>query len=291
MIISMTGYGRASTTGEGYVVDCEVKTFNNKFLDISLRLPSILNNREYDLRELIRGGIRRGKVYVSIQMKQEKGGTLQFSPDTGSIDALIAGLKKVRKDHKLKDKISLSHLLTFRDIFTAPAAELSEEAFEIVKKTINSAVDNLYAMRKAEGEQLSTDIAARLVIIEGVVDEVETLTKSGVNEQFEKLKQRAKELLENATQYSERLEMELALLADRADVTEECVRIRSHIKYMRESLQSEEESGKRLNFLCQELNREANTISSKSATADVTFAAVRIKEEVERIREQVQNLE
>ncbi len=291
MIFSMTGFGRASATGEGYVIDCELKSFNNKFLDVSLRIPSLLQNREYDIRELVRGSVRRGKVYLNIQMKSEKGGALQLAPDAGAIDAFISGLKKIKKDHKLKDKISLSHLLVFRDLFTAQAAELSEEGFEIVKKVVNEAIENLYAMRKAEGKQLSEDIAGRLNIIEQIIGEVETLTKAGVDEQFEKLKQRAKELIENATQFSERLELELALLADRSDVTEECVRIKSHIKYMRESLQSTEESGKRLNFLCQELNREANTISSKSATAEITFAAVKIKEEVERIREQVQNLE
>lgn len=291
MILSMTGFGRASVNGGGFTIDCEVKSFNNKFLDLSLRLPQLLQSREYDIREVVRTRVRRGKVYMNLQMKAENGVASAFSPDASSIEAFITGLKKIKKEHKLKDKISLSHLLLFRDMFTQQSTELSDDTFEAVKNAVNLALDNLFEMRKAEGQQLSEDISLRLGLIEQLTSEVDTLTKSGVREQFDKLKDRAKELVENVTQYSERLELELALLADRSDVTEECVRIRSHIKYMRESINSAEESGKRLNFLCQELNREANTISSKSASAEVTFLAVKIKEEVERIREQVQNLE
>lgn len=291
MIFSMTGYGRATVSGGGFTIDCEVKSFNNKFLDVSLRLPQLIQSREYDIREIIRARVRRGKVYLTMQMKAIDSTVPGFTPDPASVDALIAGLKKIKKEHKIKDKISLSHLVVFKDLFTSQSVELSDEAFDAVKVSVNSALDNLFEMRRAEGEQLSADIASRLNLIEQFTSEVGALTKNGAKEQFEKLKVRAKELVENITQYSERLELELALLADRSDITEECVRIKSHIKYMRESLNSAEESGKRLNFLCQELNREANTISSKSVSAEVTFIAVKIKEEIERIREQVQNLE
>ena len=176
----------------------------------------------------------------------------------------LAILKEIKKAAKLTDKIKLDHLVFNKDIYASSDVEMAETEFEILKQATSSALAQLLEMKKAEGKELEKDLLQRLVNIEEHLSDIEKeAVESGVKVYYDKLKERVKLLLEGQQADNDRLELELAIMADKADITEECVRLRSHIKFFRESLKNENEPGRKVNFLCQELNREANTISSK----------------------------
>ena len=200
-------------------------------------------------------------------------------------------IENVKKTSRIKDDIKLDHLLSSKDIFTTQESELTKTEFEIVKSALNKAIVKLILMKKKEGAELARDLNSRIEKINKNVLEIEKEFRKSINEYHEKLKQRISELTNNVEINEERLNLELALIADRADITEECVRLKSHLKFFKESLKNENEPGKKLNFLCQEMNRETNTISSKSISTTIVHSSVIIKEEIEKIREQIQNIE
>jgi uncharacterized protein (TIGR00255 family) len=291
MIYSMTGYGKGTAAHNKISVEIEVRSVNSRYLDISLRLPSSLLNKEYELRELIKKSVKRGKISISIQLKRNGTEDEELTIDREKLKTYVSLLKGIKKAAKLTDKIKLDHLLQSKDIF-APIEQLySEDEFELIKKALAAAIDELLVMKKNEGHELAADLANRIKIIEEKLDVIEKNAAVSVAEYFETLKERIKILIADLTPYNERLQAELALIADRADATEECVRLRSHLKFFLESLYNEDEPGRKLNFLCQEMNREANTISSKSVSTLITHNTVLIKEEIEKIREQIQNIE
>lgn len=287
----MTGFGKAASSSAGLLTEVEIKSVNNRYLELSLKLPSCLQSREYELRELFRAGLKRGKAYVTISVapKAKDGSVLAYN--AARTAEVMSALKKLKKDYKLTGKITLDTLVQFKDLFTAGVDTLTDEQFAGVKAAVNAAIANLISMRQAEGAQLAADLLGRVASIETAVAKVEELWRGSVQDYFDKLKNRVKELVTDLTQFNDRMEMELALLADRSDITEECVRLKSHIAYFRETLRTGEEVGRKLNFLCQEMHREANTISSKTISTEITYQSVHIREEIERIREQVQNLE
>ena len=179
-----------------------------------------------------------------------------------------------------------------RDIFTSSVEEINEHDFEILKKSVINSLDSLLEMKKNEGSELEKDLKKRVKSIEKYLDLIEKESQPSVGEHFAKYKEKVKNLLdENVNINNDRLETELALMAERADITEECVRLRSHIKFFNSSIDKDEDPGRKLNFLCQEMNREANTISAKTLSTSITHHSVYIKEEIERIREQIQNIE
>jgi uncharacterized protein (TIGR00255 family) len=291
MIYSMTGFGKASNSFNGYNFEIEVKSFNNRYLELSLKLPSSLQNREYEIKEYIKSRIKRGKVYINITIKPEgDANTFLFLSET-KLNESVSTLKKIRKALKIKDKIKIEHILTFKDLFSPELNEFEEEHFDVLISTLDAALENVITMRKAEGEQLAKDLVLRLDKIEEHLILIENIYREGVDEQFLKLKQRLKQLLDDIATYSERLDVELALMAEKADITEECVRLRSHLKFFKENLKNGVETGRKLNFLCQEMHREANTIASKSLSTEVIHHSVYVREEIEKIREQIQNVE
>lgn len=291
MISSMTGYGKGIAETDRLVAEAEVKSVNNRYLEISLKIPSALYVKEYELREIIRNKISRGKLTVVLQVKNNKTGEEIPSLDKTKLKNYLNLLKDVRKAARLTDKIKLEHLLSAKDIFSTPDVELLENEFILVKKALDEALIDLLKMRKNEGKELAKDMLRRLKFIDEKIDLIESEMKNSVAEHFEKLRERVRVLVEDTSILPERLDLELALIADKADITEECVRLRSHIKFFRESLKNDGEPGRKLNFLLQEMNRETNTISSKTIATSITHHAVLMKEEIEKIREQIQNLE
>lgn len=293
MILSMTGYGRASAGSKKFVVDVEIKSINSRYLELFLKLPQILQSKEYEIRELIKNKIKRGKLSVVVLLK--KNGLVEdvISLDSEKLKSYISLLKQVKKSAKISDKIKLEHLLYNRDIFTSSIEEISDEEFEVVKNSISAAIDNLFEMKRKEGKELEKDLKKRIKLIEKKLDEIESEAVGSVNEHFLKYQEKVKQLLDEKAQViaDERLQLELAILAERSDITEECVRLRSHLKFFLEAVEKEQEPGRKLNFLCQEMNRETNTISSKTLSVNITHNTVMIKEEIERIREQIQNIE
>ena len=291
MIYSMTGYGKASISKNKTSAEVEVKSVNSRFFEVSLKLPSILFPYDYEIRELIKSKVQRGKVSVVVHFKKDGVENGFITIDDNKLSNHLTLIKKIRKAANIKDEIKLEHLLSSKEVFTSQDAELSKAEFEIVKSALNKALDKLILMKKKEGAELSKDLAVRIEKIIKNVSFIESEFRNSINEYHDKLKQRIQELIGNVEINEDRLNLELALIADRADITEESVRLRSHLKFFKESLKNENEPGKKLNFLCQEMNRETNTISSKSISTSIIHSSVLIKEEIEKIREQIQNIE
>lgn len=292
MLCSMTGYGKGLAENGKISVGVEVKSVNSRFLDIFLKLPNSLMNKDYELREIIKKKIKRGKLTVITQLRINGIEEELPSLDKEKLKNQLAIIKQIKKTAKLKDSIKLEHLLLNKDIYSSSDLNISEAEFELLKKALNQSLDQLLKMKKAEGKELEKDLLGRLKEIEKYLTEIEDESRNGgIKEYQDRLRERVKMLLEGQQADNDRLEQELAIMADKADITEECVRLRSHIKFFIESLKNDSEPGRKVNFICQELNREANTISSKSISTNITHKSVRIKEEIEKIREQIQNIE
>jgi len=289
MILSMTGYGKAVAAFNGFSFEVELKSVNNRFLEVSAKLPGSLFSKEFEIKELIRSKIKRGKITLSISVKFDAGKTSLLNE--AKLTETAQMLKQVKKTLKLKEKIQLQHFLTFKELFSPDFLEFSDEHFEVLKNCILEAADKLVEMRKVEGKSLLKDLTERAKIITDSLTQIEVLQKASVADYFTKLQERVQQIIKDIQTYSDRLEFELALLAEKSDITEECVRLRSHLKYFSEVLKNGEEPGRKLNFICQEMHREANTIASKSLSAEITHHSVAIREEVEKIREQIQNIE
>lgn len=290
MIQSMTGYGIGSASEKKLSVNVEIKSVNSRYFETFLKIPQSLASKEYDLRELIKQKIQRGKINCIVQLKRDgtENGIADLDPE--KLKAFLELIKKIRKTAAIKDPVKLEHILFNKDLIMSRDTEISEAEFALVKKALIKAIDQLLLMRRNEGKELAKDLKNRIKFIDVKVKEIETEFGNGKRNYFEKLQSRVNELIGEQTIDKDRLNVELAFIADRADITEECVRLKSHLKFFLNSL-NEPEPGRKLNFLCQEMNREANTISSKSISTSVTHTAVFIKEEIEKIREQIQNIE
>ncbi|MGB9663307.1 MAG: YicC/YloC family endoribonuclease [Ignavibacteria bacterium] len=291
MIISMTGYGNAEFERDGISYSAEIRSFNSKFLEISIKLPRVHSQRENEIRELVRKYINRGKIIISANLERTGGANLPIDIDEESIKYLNQLFKKIKKVTKSKEKIKLEHFLKFSEIFQHKDEEISEIEFQNLYECVELAIQKLMEMKTQEGKELEKDLLSRINLIEKNVFEIERIWSDRADIEFQRLKERAQKLLEDKEVNQERLELELALLLDKMDITEECVRLKSHIKFFKESIDKDEPSGRRLSFLAQELLREANTISSKSNSAEISQFVVLMKEEIEKIKEQIQNIE
>ncbi len=291
MIYSMTGFGKASGSSKGLFFEVEIKSVNSRFLEVGMRLPASLQSREFEIREFLREKIKRGKISLYISQRSESGTVNSDTIDKEKFSEIISLLRTVKEEFGLKEDVGLSHLTAFKELFVIESEGVDDESFEGVKKVLGAAVENLSSMRGKEGDHLKDDLLSRLKLIDEALERIMAAFKSTLKEHFEKQKERARELVAESNSFNERLELELALLTDKADITEECTRLKSHIKVFTNTLNSGGEVGRKLNFLCQELHRESNTISAKSIAAEIIHETLLIKEEIEKIKEQVQNIE
>ncbi len=289
MIYSMTGYGKGLAQSKNFSVEVELKSINSRFLDIYLKIPSSLMNKEYELREFIKSKVSRGKLTVFIQLNSA--GSEGANIDKEKLKNYLSLINELKKAAKINEKIKLEHLLNNKDVFSFNESSISDEEVEVIKKAINEALVQLSKMKKNEGKELAKDLTKRIKIIEEKLEIIQQQSSASVQEYFAKLKDKIKTIIEDISSYNDRLELELAVIAEKSEITEECVRLKSHLKFFLESIERESDPGRKLNFLCQEMNREANTISSKSISTIITHNAVLIKEEIEKIREQIQNIE
>lgn len=287
----MTGFGKGSAGNKNLSVEAEVKSINSRYLDISLRIPSSLMNKDYDIKEFIKSKIKRGKVSASIQIKRNGLEEDNLALDSDKLKSYLSLLKSIKKAAKISEKVKLEHLLINKDILISTNFSISDVEFSLVTKALEQALGEMISMKKKEGKELSKDLHKRIENIENKLKEIEQEAAQSVQEYFNKFKEKIKVLIENIAQYNDRLELELAIIAEKAEITEECVRLRSHLKFFINSLENDDEPGRKLNFLCQEMNREANTISSKTVSTSITHNTVFIREEIEKIREQIQNIE
>jgi len=293
MIISMTGYGRAEVSRNGLNITAEVRSVNNRFLEITTRLPRTLSRRENDFKDLVKSKLSRGSLNAVVKFERKSDSVPQLTVDTSTAKSYYNLLNQLRKAVKIRESVKLEHLLTFSEFFEGPSEEdVTDEEWGSVKETMLKALDELNVMRRNEGQELSKDLKSRINWIDSKISDIAERSKERIPQEHKRLQERIVQLLDDRRIVDQnRLELEVAILADKFDVTEECVRFNSHNKFFIEAMESSEPAGRKLGFLLQEMNREANTIGSKSNDAEISHSVVAIKEELEKIREQLQNVE
>ena len=292
MIKSMTGYGKSEQTIDSLNVTVEIKSVNHRYFEFSARVPREYGFLEEKLKNYCNSLITRGKVecYVSVEDLEER--EMEVNVNETLAAGYVKALKELSERFGLKDDISAVTLSRYPDVITLhKASEDEDRIWNAVKTVAETAVSKFIEMRETEGSKLRGDILSRADYIIECVEFIEGRSPETVREYNEKLKQRMKELLGDAAVDEQRLLNEAAIYADKIAVDEETVRLRSHISQLREFMNSSEAIGRKLDFLVQEINREANTIGSKAQDVDIAKKVIAIKAEVEKIREQVQNIE
>ena len=292
MTRSMTGYGVARLSDEGLSVAAEVRSVNNRFLDIVIKTPRALFSYENEIRELVQARLSRGRVSVFISEEWNEGYASGVRLDVGRVKQYHQQLQSLAEQLGFKEPLRLEHILSLEDIVLAQEdSAYRERLWGLAKRALGEALTQFIASAEREGAALRGDILKRLTALEERLQTVAVLAKGQVQQYRERLTQRLGELLGDDRLDRTRLENEIAIAADRLDITEEIVRLESHLKLFGETLQRGGPTGKTLGFVLQEMGREANTIASKSWTAGISQAAIQMKELLEQMREQLQNLE
>ena len=292
MIKSMTGYGRVVALLDGRNIVVEAKSVNHRFLEISLRTPSALFPLEMEYKKKIGERFKRGRIDVSIRLEGEGADTSKVNLNLEIAHNYFDVLSRLQAEFYLQEPITLKSLTVFRDIFTPPSeTELSPDFLSRVEKTLQEALSMLVNMRQDEGIVLYSDMDMRLKAITKILEMIRLRAPQVVLEYQKRLADRIKELTAGYALDDTRLAQEVAIMADRCDITEEIVRMQSHISQFETLLQSEDAEGKKIDFLLQEMNREINTIGSKSNDAEITRQVIEAKSELGKVREQAQNIE
>lgn len=294
MVKSMTGFGRSEHTDEKRVVTVEIKSVNHRYCDVSVRMPRRYSFAEEKIKSTVKQVIRRGKVEVSITVENTAADDVNIKLNTEIAKKYAESLNELKNVLGLDDPIRLEYIASMPDVLKAvPDVENEEEITSVLCAAAADAVKLHDEMRKIEGAKLSEDILMRGGIIAGLVKEIEERSPKTVAEYAEKLKARITEMISGSiVATEERIMLEAAVFADKVNVTEETVRLASHIQQLERIIsESSQPDGKKLDFLVQEMNREANTIGSKANDIEITNRVLAIKSEIEKIREQVQNIE
>jgi len=292
MIKSMTGYGSATGTSGDINLTVELRSVNNRFLDCSVRMPRMYIFAEDKIKAVVQKYISRGKVDVFVTVDSSKADDVVVSLNEPLAEAYIAAYKQMSDKYGLKNDLSAVSLGRIQDIFTVEKKEIDADAFTAdIEAVAAAALENFNAMREVEGGKLRNDILGKLENIENLAAKVEERSPQTVAEYRARLEQKMAEVLATADIDKARIVTEAAIFADKVAVDEELVRLRSHIAQMRDMLDKDGAIGRKLDFLTQELNREANTTGSKCNDVEITRVVVDIKSEIEKIREQIQNIE
>ncbi|MGK9477700.1 YicC/YloC family endoribonuclease [Melioribacter sp. OK-6-Me] len=291
MLVSMTGYGKNETHFGNYTIETEIKSLNSRFLDLSVKLPKALSSKEFEIREKIKKSIKRGKVYLSISLKKDGLEDKYGELNTEAVRDAYKVLLKIKDTLGLKDEIKLTDLFVFQDAFFDGSNDQIEEEMKFVLASIEAAIEEMNKMKCAEGKELEKDILLRINKIDESLTKIEKSKEFYLKEYYEKFKEKAAQLVSELVDDQQRLINELAIISERYDITEECIRLRSHLKLFLDTMKNTDDAGRKLNFILQEMNREANTINSKSISEHISHLGIEIKEEIEKIREQIQNIE
>ena len=292
MIRSMTGYGRYQDVINGRDITVEIKSVNHRFFEFSSRVPRMYGFLEEKLKSYVQKTISRGKIDVGVNIITVEDGETSVDINYDLAGAYIKSLRELGERENLRDDISLASISRFSDIFTVRKAVLDEDKlWEDVKAVTEKALERFVNMRESEGKRMKEDMLSKLLVIEEDVERVETIAPETVNQYREKLYDKLKEILGDKDIDDHRVLTEAAIFAEKIAVDEETVRLKSHINQCREFLNYDEPVGRKLDFLIQEFNRETNTIGSKAQNLDIAKIVVEMKSEIEKIREQVQNIE
>lgn len=292
MIKSMTGYGRSEVEQNGRKVTLEISSVNHRYCDLNIRMPRSFTQLEDKIREIIKKRVSRGKIDVSIYIISQTDDDLEVIINEPVCHKSIQGLRYIAEKFKLKDDLALSHILSIGDAFSIhkKAGDL-DAIMDIIETALNEALDSLIEMRIKEGNMLREDILNKLSLLNEIVLEIEKRSCLVVDEYKKKLEARLKLLLPDVSIDPSRIAQEVVIYADKCAIDEELTRLKSHISQIITISESKEPSGRKLDFLMQEMNREANTIGSKANDSMITNYVVELKTEIEKIREQVQNIE
>jgi uncharacterized protein (TIGR00255 family) len=298
MIISMTGFGRGEASANGVTAMVELKTLNSRYLDLGVRLPQRFQEKELQFKEWVSKEIARGKLNATVYLDDQETNKKSAVLDEQKLEQytqILLQIKEKTGASGIDAAIQFKDLLHFNDLITHPEPEEDPEhdemCWNLIKQANEQALAKLMEMKIQEGEQLRNDILNRIEAIATAVEHIRSITGDRAEEVRKKLLERMKALLEDEKIDKDRLEMEVTIMADKMDITEETVRLDAHLKFFIEAMNSKEHAGRRLNFLTQEINRELNTIGSKANDSAIAHEVVKAKEMLEQIREQVQNVE
>ena len=291
MLVSMTGFGQAEVSNRSAKVSVEIRTVNHRFLDVSSKLPKVLFQREHEIKEMLKERISRGRVSVTISAETELP-KYRMSVNIPLMEQYMDQLRRFAKEHSLESNVEINTLATLPEVFTLEENENdSDVLWPLVKKGVKQALIACARMREDEGKALETDLRTRIALINRLVKKVEKRAPRIAAEHATALKERLSKMMEGTRIERDRWLAEVALLADRLDFTEEIIRLKSHLVQFKTCLSAGGPVAKKLTYLLQEMHREVTTISSKAADAEVVEVMVSLKEETEKLREQVQNLE
>lgn len=289
---SMTGYGKAEYKDGVIALTVEAKSVNNRFLDFNPKYPRIFTALDDVIRRTVSNKVKRGKLDLFINFEKQGENAVSLKVDSDLAKAYILAAKEISKKTGVKNDYKVTSLMKLPDIVKQQQDDLDLEAFTpILISTIESALDNLNSMRDYEGEKLKGDLLFRVSTIETLVSEIKKHAPKVAEEYRVKLIERVKEALQGVQVDENRLLQEVAIFADKSNIDEELTRLNSHVSQFRKICESEGEIGKKLDFLVQEFNREANTVCSKSNDINITDNALALKCEIEKVREQIQNIE
>ncbi len=292
MVKSMTGFGRSVESIDGLNITVEIKSVNHRYFEFNSRMPRAYQFAEDALKALCQKSITRGKIELSVFVEDntEKGTKIEVNRQYAG--AYISALRQLAKEYKIKDDLKLSAVLGNTELLTVRKTALEDEVvINALTAVTENALKSYNAMRETEGEKLKSDVLSRVETILSKVEFVESCSPETVKAYRERIEEKMRELLGNATIDEQRIITETAIFADKVAVDEETVRLRSHIDQLKKLLNSDSATGKKIDFLIQEMNREANTIGSKSQNVEIAHTVVDIKAEIEKIREQIQNIE
>ena len=292
MILSMTGYGRAQCQLNGRDITVEIRSVNSRYFEYSSKMPRAFLCFDDAIKKALNARISRGKVELGLQVRDVEGKDQRIAADVELARSYLDAIREVAGSLELRDDVSVNSLLRFSDIFTTVAVPQDEEKLLAdILSVVNAALDRFVEMRQIEGEKMKEDIFSRLSFLEDAVGRVETDSAQRLTKYTERLYAKLKTLLEDQNVEESRILTEAAIFADKTAVDEETVRLRSHIRQYQDILNEGGAVGRKLDFLTQELNRETNTIGSKCQDIEITRLVVDMKAEIEKIREQIQNIE
>lgn len=292
MISSMTGFGRATVASDGREITIELKSVNHRYLDLAFRMPRHIGFIEDVLRQLLTEQLSRGHVDIFVNYRNTRTDARTVVIDEALMGAYLSAARKAAAQYELRDDITLSAAMRFPDVTDVIEAEEDRDAVAaLAREAALRAVTAMKRMRAGEGERLCNDLLNRVTTVESIAGKIDVRAPFVVEEYRTKLSERIESMLGGVEVDRTRLATEIALFADKASINEELVRLASHITEMRKVLGADEAAGRRLDFIVQEMNREFNTIGSKANDAEITSLVIAGKGEIEKIREQVQNIE
>ena len=287
----MTGFGRGKYENDGREYLVEIKSINHKYCDIGIRLPRSLNSIEYKIRQIIAGSVSRGKIDVFVEFRDNSADDSSVSLNKELAKIYIKQLKELGEETGIDTNFNVIDISKMPDVLKKEDEEDEERIFNELSIALKDAIEKFVEMRAFEGNKLEEDIENRLNVLEKIVVQIAEKSTGLVDEYIKKLEDRIKEILRTDVVDENRLAQEVVIYSDKVSVEEELTRLKSHISQFRKMLQESSPIGKKLDFLTQEINRETNTIGSKTTSLDITNLVVELKTEIENIREQIQNIE